>query len=116
MTELHQNLSDRNRRLSGCRVWYVARSKESSEREIPFDAEAWQDKREKIKIPRLPFHIKIHKSVAAFALAGCPQTIIDRGLGIIKHRKFSEFWETNSRNFQIGAKTGFRFVWKFYDD
>ena len=104
MRELHRSPSDRNRRLSGCRVWYVARSKESSEREIPFDVEAWQDKREKIKIPRLPFHIKIHKSVAAFALAGCPQTIIDRGLGITKHRKFSGFWGNKREVFQTSVK------------
>jgi len=31
--------------------------------------------------PRLPEHIKIRKSVAAFALAICPQIVIAQGLG-----------------------------------
>ena len=34
------------------------------------------------KNPRLPEHIKIRKSVAAFALASCPQIIIAQGLGL----------------------------------
>ena len=33
------------------------------------------------KNPRRPEHIKIHKSVAAFALASCPQIVIAQGLG-----------------------------------
>ena len=36
----------------------------------------------RLKNPRLPEHIKIRKSVAAFALASCPQIIIAQGLGL----------------------------------
>jgi len=43
------------------------------------------------KNPRRPEHIKIRKSVAAFALAICPQIVIAQGLGPPNLAKFVDF-------------------------
>lgn len=43
------------------------------------------------KNPRLPEHIKIRKSVAAFALAICPQIVIAQGLGSRNIARFCQF-------------------------
>ena len=55
------------------------------------------------KNPRRPEHIKIHKSVAAFALASCPQIVIAQGLGtsnienfLQRTRNLNAFFERNS--------------------
>jgi len=43
------------------------------------------------KNPRRPEHIKIRKSVAAFALAICPQIVIAQGLGPSNLAKTDDF-------------------------
>ena len=85
----HQNPFGRSRRRSDCKAWCDEESKESfAEYRKRLKSKSRVPKAFKTKIPRLPIHIKIHKSVAALALAGCPQTIIERGLGITQYRKF----------------------------
>ena len=54
------------------------------------------------KNPRRPEHIKIHKSVAAFALASCPQIVIAQGLGSLNIGKFRRF--IKACMLQIGMK------------
>lgn len=52
------------------------------------------------KNPRRPEHIKIRKSVAAFALASCPQIVIAQGLGpcnVVKKRKIAKIGRKNEK-------------------
>ena len=95
MWGIRQSRVARSRRLSDCRAWYGEKSKESYQiKKAPGGAIK--------KNPRRPEHIKIHKSVAAFALASCPQIVIAQGLGPLNIGKFRR--SIKACMLQIGMK------------